>query len=596
MTASRSLYRFEISVRLGAPAVPTAGNGQRRRADARGSSAIPAASKPDHASVEAATELVRKHLAGDQAVLSVKSDYLFRDGILTDDVGVIVAVRPDASTDPAVHGLPPRLNGVDIGVEIADPETVVAELMSVNREAFGERRAGYRRNLNDPRFKLSPVTDEMKITLHVSPETGWPMLQKFLSESACNELTIGMYHMTAPHVVEAIKKIAERRGARITLTLDRQRADAEEPDDTGGETKKNDIPEKQTLAALEELAGNRFKWAEASLGGQGLFPMAYHIKVAVWSKRSGDTVSDKVFWLSSGNWQSSNQAPVKKAISEIDELTWDDIGAYNREWHAVVEHAGLAKTFRHHLEQDYVDNDAAARTEGLMPELPHILVPIDMLEGPPRRPSDFQTFGPKVLEGRIKVQPLLTPDNYPELVADLIANARDRVLIENQSFMLWTNVNETPEHFLKIARAVRDRQCEGLDVRIIFRNIRGSERETIRRLKKFGIKTDRDHLRYFSTCHTKGIVIDDEIAILGSQNWTAAGTGPNRDASLVIWHRDANAYFADLFKYDWEQIATHRVRHEGALSSPIMIVPARAESPVPPGYRRISIAEYLGET
>jgi phosphatidylserine/phosphatidylglycerophosphate/cardiolipin synthase-like enzyme len=228
-----------------------------------------------------------------------------------------------------------------------------------------------------------------------------------------------------------------------------------------------------------------------------------------------------------------------------------------------------------------------------VPEAPHILVP---LEAPPRRPARFEAFAPKVLRGRIKVQPLLTPDNYPEVVARLIGDARDRVLIENQSFSLWTNVEETPEHFLRIADQVRQKQRAGLDVRIIFRNIRGSEKETIRRLKKFRIKTDPDHLRYFSTCHTKGIVIDDEIAILGSQNWTAAGTGPNRDASLVIWHRDANAYFAKLFEHDWTQLASERAREESPIASPIRIVPAGVEAPVPQGYRRMSLAEYLGET
>ncbi|UVC19338.1 phospholipase D-like domain-containing protein [Mesorhizobium onobrychidis] len=584
---------LEISVRLGTPALP---GGARQQLGPNGTGApstAPVSSNPDPKVVETAAASVRKHLTGDKAILSVKADYLFRDGLVTDDLGVIVGVRPDASVDPATYGLPPKFNGVEIAVEFADPETVVAELMAVSREAFGGRQAGYRRDLGDPRFNLNPVTDQMTITLHVSPEAGWPVLQQFLTQHTYNQFTVGMYHMTAPHVVKAIKDIASRARTRITLTLDRQRADAEFPDDTEGQTKKNDIPESKTLDELEQIAESRFKWAGASLGGQGLFPTAYHIKVAVWSDRSGSTVSDKAFWLSSGNWQSSNQAPIDRPISEIEALTWDDVAAYNREWHAVVEHAGLAHTFRNHLEQDYVDNDEAARTEAFVPELPHILVP---LEEAPRRPARFRAFPPKVLSGEIMVQPLLTPDNYPEVVASLIANAQERVLIENQSFSLWTEVNDTPAHFLKIADAVRQQQRAGLDVRIIFRSIRGSEKETIRRLKKFGIKTDPEHLRYFGTCHTKGILIDDGVAILGSQNWTAAGTGPNRDASLVIWNREANAYFAELFEYDWAQVASNRTHAESAFPSPLTIVPAGVETPVPKGYRRVSIAEYLGET
>ena len=69
-------------------------------------------------------------------------------------------------------------------------------------------------------------------------------------------------------------------------------------------------------------------------------------------------------------------------------------------------------------------------------------------------------------------------------------------------------------------------------------------------------------MRFFDRCHTKGFVIDDGIAVLGSQNITAAGVGPNRDASLVIWHKEANKYFAQLFEYDWREVAQSRVKSD----------------------------------
>jgi V8-like Glu-specific endopeptidase len=593
--ALKLVIPLEITVKLGSPFQPGEPQQTSVASGAAAGTRTAVTSKSDSASAEAAAEMVRKHLAGDKAILAVNADYLFRDGLITDDFGVVVRVRPDASVEPTAHGLPSHFNGVEIAVETADPEAVAVELFNLKREAFSGRQAEYERDLTDARFNLSPVTDDMKIMLHVSPEAGWPVLKQFLTDFSHNHLSIGMYHMTAPHVVAVLKELAGRNNTHITLTLDRQRGDARKPDDTEGETKKNDIPENVTLDELERIARNRFKWAPASLGGDGLFASAYHIKVAVWSDRSGNRIEDKAFWLSSGNWQSSNQPPIKRAISEIDDLTWSDVADYNREWHATVEHAGLASTFRNHLEQDYEDNEAVARTEAPMPRLPDVLVPVDMLERP-RRPPQFRTFPPKVIQGRVKVQPLLTPDNYPEVVAKLITDARERVLIQNQSFSLWSEVNDTPEHFLKIVQAVRDQQKAGLDVRIIFRNIHGSEKETIRKLKKFKIKTDADHLRYFGTCHTKGIVIDKTIAILGSQNWTAAGTGPNRDASLVIWHPEANAYFAELFEYDWDQIASNRTRPEMAAGKPVQFIAPGAEAPLPPGYVRMSLAEYMGES
>ena len=548
-------------------------------------------------SAELAAAQVKQQLEQQPGVLTVKADYLFRDGLITDDLGVVVRVAPGASTDPAAYGLGSHVGGIEVSVETADPETIIADRIGPVRESFSERHARYERDLTDPRFNLDPVTDDMKITLHVSPEAGWPMLKPFLADNRFEQFTVGMYHMTAPHVVEAIKAIASRNNSRITLSLDRQRGDASPPDDTGGETKADDLPERDTLDELETIARNRFKWAEASLGANGLFASAYHIKVAVWSDRgAGGRLSDKTFWLSSGNWQSSNQAPIDKTVDQIDQLRWDDIADYNREWHAIVEHAGLAATFRNHLEQDFTDNEAAARTEAPLSELSDVIVPTGVLLERPPRPSRFEVFPPKVISGRMTVQPLLTPDNYPEVIADLISQARERVLIENQSFSLWSQITDTPEHFLKIVEAVRDRQRAGLDVRIIFRSGFGNERESLRRLKKFEMKVGPDHIRFFDTCHTKGIVIDDDVAVLGSHNWTAGGTGPNRDASLVIRHPEANRYFAKLFEYDWRQLARNRIQLERVMRELVRFLPVGAEAPVPDGYRRISLSEFLGET
>ncbi len=555
----------------------------------------PPPSRTDRMSAEAAAEKVRQHLLGSKSVLSIKANYLFRDGVLTDDYGVVVGIAPGTAVDPAALGLGNRLDGVAISVETADPATIADQMFAYQSEAFGGRVAKYRRDRNDPRFKLTPVTDDMSILLHVSPEAGWPVLKDFLENTSHKRLTIGMYHMTAPHVVKAIEEIAERDNTKITLTIDRQRGEADNPDDIGedseGNKKRNDIPEEKTLDKLEDIAGSRFNWAPASLGAQGLFASAYHIKVAVW----GDGDSDaSMFWLSSGNWQSSNQDPIELGLDQINQVRPDQVEGYNREWHAVVTHQGLAKTFRNHLEQDFEDNHRIAQQEAPAPVMPDVLVPIGAREEAPS-PRDFKAFPPKLISGNIKVQPLLTPDNYPEIIADLISQARERVWIENQSFNFWKKVESMPRHFLNIAEAVRDQQNRGRDVRIIFRDGFGKERETLRQMKAFGLKTDVDHVRYFDKCHTKGFVIDDEIAVLGSHNITAAGVGPNRDASLVIWNREANQYFAELFQYDWQQIGRRRARRDEGMA-PMRFVHARDEAPAPSGYRRISMAEFLGET
>jgi hypothetical protein len=568
---------LEISVRLGGPGGGSGGGGGGGYALGGEARSTP----------EALAERLGRQLALNPAVLGVEAGFLFEDGRLGDERGVVVKIAPGEALEPGDYGLAATMEGVRVAVETADPETVVAELAGIVRERVGDRTARYSRDLSDPDFRLDPITDDMRVILHVSPESGWSTLGAFLDSRRGNMLTIGMYHMTAPHIVEALETIAAD-GVDLTLTLDRQRGDmADDPDDTGGEVKKHDVPERDTLAKLAQLAPGSFRWAPAALGGNALFNTAYHIKVAVWSDRDDDRIADKAVWLSSGNWQSSNQPNVAGGTS--------DLQTYNREWHAVVEHPGLAGMFRRHLQQDYVDNRDFARRETGAERVPDLLVPLEMLERrSPRRRT--RAFEPKVIEGRMTIHPLLTPDNYPEVVARLIREARTRVLIENQSFSLRKEIADMPPHFLALAEAVRDRQRAGLDVRIIFRNGFGKEREVLRRLKEFGIRTGPDDIRFFDTCHTKGIVVDDEHVVLGSQNWTGDGTGPNRDASLLITHPDANAYFAELFEHDWRNVAEHIVAEAPPSRRPVRFTRSGSEAGVPPGYKRVSLADFLGDS
>jgi len=96
--------------------------------------------------------------------------------------------------------------------------------------------------------------------------------------------------------------------------------------------KKNDEREEIIEEKLRHALGRRFS--------AGIFPNAYHIKVAI---RDGAS-----FWLSSGNWQSSNQPDAGTLQLPPRELQQ----GYNREWHVVLHHAGLASLYERFIEWD----------------------------------------------------------------------------------------------------------------------------------------------------------------------------------------------------------------------------------------------------
>src|SRR6202012_5407225 len=104
--------------------------------------------------------------------------------------------------------------------------------------------------------------------------------------------------------------------------------------------------DEQTRASLEQALGDRQRMAWALEGADpfaaaAIFPNAYHIKVAVRDP--------KAFWLSSGNWNNSNQPDIEPVHTPGELPT---TAQADRDWHVVVEHDALSDTFATYLEHD----------------------------------------------------------------------------------------------------------------------------------------------------------------------------------------------------------------------------------------------------
>ena len=115
--------------------------------------------RTDREAADASMEKVRQHLLANKSVLSVKADYLFRDGVITDDYGVIVGVAPGASVDARSRA------GSAIGStawrsavrrRIRQPSRNRCWPTRPRRSAAGWRK--YQRQLTGD-FKLDPVTE-----------------------------------------------------------------------------------------------------------------------------------------------------------------------------------------------------------------------------------------------------------------------------------------------------------------------------------------------------------------------------------------------------------------------------------------------------
>ncbi|UPT99443.1 phospholipase D-like domain-containing protein [Bradyrhizobium barranii subsp. apii] len=509
-------------------------------------------------------------------VIAVRAGYKFTNGQISRVPCVVVAVDRKMENVRAEDRVPPVLDGVPTDVTVADPyERVAASgreaaamvqrprllIDEVQPGAFDEAflEALPQTTYEPPKgLDLKPVSGAMSITCHVSPDAGWRVLKPFLAATR-KSIWLGMYDFTAPHIYDVARTVLRDSDIEWTQTLGPNEALPSEDDVDS--PKAGDLTEERIVRGLKRLARDRFNNAFAHIGSGKTFASAYHIKVAV---RDGTA-----FWLSSGNWQSSNQPDIDFFEADTDR---QQMARYNREWHVVVENVELAKRFQGYLDYDFQVASEKMEEEEAAPQMPELLIPFDETMVDERAALDLDVFPPKTFtfseDEPLTVQPILTPDNYIEVVLKFLRKKPSKSLyFQNQSLNPVKDPSAEFEEMMDLlAKYSND---ENLDVRLIFRNI-GPTRKKLESLQLAGFNMSR--IRMQAGCHTKGIIVDSERILLGSHNFTNQGVQVNRDASLMLRHKGIAQYYERVFLHDWEKLARRTVREE---AMPVPDVPGR---------------------
>jgi hypothetical protein len=530
--------------------------------------------------IDAAVRAAREALALRSDVIRVRAGYRFKRGWITDERVVVVEVREKLSPMElravSVTAIPTQF--LDFGVDVrtaALPDQL--EHLGIDLAALEAppKPGGYQEPTN---VSLTPVREQMKAIFHISPDSGFPNLRAFLGRVR-RRLTATMYEWEAEHISDAIEQAitpGERKLKMVTHLAGTRDAVAD---------------------MQSRLGDGKFEHRWASVGAGKLFPSAYHIKVA---SRDGEE-----FWLSSGNWKDSNQPNIDPA-GENSTLI-GPLRERNRDWHVIIENDKLAKMFQKYIEFDFKEAGRVPIEEALAAPLPELFVPESAFGEELERRIRIEYRDPLVVDKVLDVRPLLTPDKdargrrmFLDTATKLIQRATRSVFLQNQSFNL---LEENVDDFEQIFGALRDRQRAGLDVRIIFRDGREfsqangpKQQELLERLKDFGFDTDM--IRVQMRLHTKAIIVDRKDAatpnsgevLFGSHNLTNAGALFNRDASLLVKDPDVTDYFAKAFLFDWDVLAK---QDADELVGGVRVALAGEETP--PGFRRVSLSEFLGE-
>lgn len=420
-------------------------------------------------------------------------------------------------------------------------------------------------------FSFDTVEEQMVVRAHVGPEYSWEELGTFL-KGAKRSLVSAMYEFHGSHIADALEA---RLRANVSLELVLDNATFNKV--------RNADEEFDRVETFKRWAGaGGFERIVAPEGSDGLIANSYHIKVTV---REDDT-----FWLSSGNWKMGSSQPIISVQQRNDATSVDLPG--NREWHVVAKSPALAKHFRSHIEQDFKRSKelgggaVPARLEGIEA---FVDIPVEPLveRRPPRK-----VLEPKVFRGRIRVKPLLTPDDegavYSETVLDLIRGARESLLFQIPYIGMPSSPGADRGYIDELIRALTQKLKTLDDARILLRT-GGSNfsapAHSAWYFKSKGVDIAQ-RVRQISDHHTKGMIVDGRRVLIGSHNWSKPGVSLNRDASLLFDHEGIALYYAEAFEIDWARASRitpkKYVKPEGV---------AGAIGEAPPGYRRVAVAD-----
>ncbi|SFB92401.1 Phosphatidylserine/phosphatidylglycerophosphate/cardiolipin synthase [Halobiforma haloterrestris] len=338
--------------------------------------------------------------------------------------------------------------------------------------------------------------DAAEATAFVLPDS--PEIPLETIRSADERLLLAGYTVTSDAVADELIAAAER-GVDVAVLL--------ESGPVGG------IP-KDTAPVLERLenAGVDVR----AIGGEGARYRYHHPKYAV---------ADDRLLVTTENWKQSGVG-----------------GESNRGWGIVLEDETLAAELETVFETDFegwdTRNGAEFRREASF-------VADD---APPR---EFPTVHDTAAVELESAELLVAPDNAERRLVELIDEADDELLVVQGSI--------DPD--ARVLEAAVDAARRGVDVRILLDSTwyredenaaLATELERIAGNEELPLEvrlvgdTDR-----FEKIHAKGLVIDREVAVVGSANWNDNAFRNNREVLVAAHGPEVAEFYAAVFEDDW---------------------------------------------
>ncbi len=398
-----------------------------------------------------------------------------------------------------------------------------AQGVAAAAEARAEARAVNRMcELDGYEKKVIPgVTVRGDIIAYASPDSTYAVTKK-LFDAAKTSILIGIYDFSAPYISQLVLD-AMARGVTVSLMLD--------------------IDSQEESRLFDELV---------DMGVLGVpAPSCANDRVSVFasSHEKVIVIDDEWTLVQSGNY-SNNSIP----LNEVDGGAGPAFRTGNRDTGLAIRSPKLAQWFSEILRSDMARVLTAREVlRAKVPDERAILIE----RAPTRRPSQLFPSKHVQLDATLDIQPVLSPDNYMDVVPGFIRSATKSIFIEQQYIKArQANVRV----LLESISEARERN-PALKVRIILGKIfsRGDleeERENLAVLAESFNLNLGSNIRYINTdrlvhCHNKMVIIDGAAVLVSSQNWSDFAVTKNREAGLWVPHPDIAQYFQEIFDVDW---------------------------------------------
>jgi phosphatidylserine/phosphatidylglycerophosphate/cardiolipin synthase-like enzyme len=403
-------------------------------------------------------------------------------------------------------------------------------------------------------YKPVDVTGE--VIAYTSPESTYAATRR-LFDQARSTILIGIYDFSAAHMRELLLA-AMSRGVKVSLMLD--------IDNDSEQTFFDDLVEMGVVGVPAPSCANDVTTLR--------FFSSSHEKVIV--------IDNEWVLVQSGNY-SDNSIP----LNVVDGGDPASFRFGNRDTGLAFNSKPLAKLFAKILKADM--KLVTATPQMLAARAPAAAFLIE--KAPTKMPARLHPSKTVTFKKPVAVTPIVSPDNYMDVMPDLLRSATKSIFIEQQ----YIRAKQPNIRILLQAMADARDANPGLDIKIVLGKVFNAsdlvkERANLDILAAdFKLKLGT-HIRYVNTeqlvhCHNKMIIVDGNAMLISSQNWSDSAVTKNREAGVWLRHKGLATYFTSIFDTDWR--AAFKTPEKGVSG-----VTGAPEALAAGGFVRVEAADY----